>query len=317
MAKTNFYLRDKNAQYETSIFLTVYYNKERVKLSTSESINPEFWNEKDQRPRSTKKFPTHPEFKTRLDNLENMVNDILRTYKNDNEGKLPPPDTLKELWNDVNAPKKETKPVYNFFSYLDKFIDDAPSRIVEKSGKPFTYNTIKGYTSLKNVLIEFKNHNRKYRKLDFKDFDLDFYFDFQKFLTEQKTMAVNTIGARIKNLKSVLNHATEHDINTYTDFKKKRFRVLKEKTDAIYLTLADLKDIERIDLTNQSHLDRVRDLFLIACWTGVRFSDLKQIRQERIAKDEHGEFIEITNEKTGNDVSIPILPTVRRIIYFV
>jgi integrase len=314
MAKTNFYLRDKNAQSETSIFLTVYYNKARVKLSTSESINPEFWNEKDQRPRSTKKFPTHPEFKTRLDNLENLVNDILRTYKNDNEGKLPTPDTLKEIWNSLNAPKKEPKPVYNFFSYFDKFIEDLPSRIVEKSGKPFSYHTIKGYTSLKNVLIEFKNHNRKYRKLDFKDFDLDFYFDFQKFLTEQKTMAVNTIGARIKNLKSVLNHATEHDINTYTDFRKKRFRVLKEKTDAIYLTLEDLKDIERIDLTNQLHLDRVRDLFLIACWTGVRFSDLKQIRQERIQKDEHGEFIEMTNEKTGNDVSIPILPTVRRII---
>lgn len=314
MAKTNFYLRDKNAQSETSIFLTVYYSKERVKLSTSESINPEFWNEKDQRPRSTKKFPTHPEFKTRLDNLENLVNDILRTYKNDNEGKLPTPDTLKEIWNSLNAPKKEPKPVYNFFSYFDKFIEDLPSRIVEKSGKPFSYHTIKGYTSLKNVLIEFKNHNRKYRKLDFKDFDLDFYFDFQKFLTEQKTMAVNTIGARIKNLKSVLNHATEHDINTYTDFRKKRFRVLKEKTDAIYLTLEDLKDIERIDLTNQLHLDRVRDLFLIACWTGVRFSDLKQIRQERIQKDEHGEFIEMTNEKTGNDVSIPILPTVRRII---
>jgi integrase len=127
-------------------------------------------------------------------------------------------------------------------------------------------------------------------------------------------MAVNTVGARIKNLKSVLNHATEHDVNTYTDFRKKRFRVIKEKTDAIYLTLEDLKDIERIDLTNQLHLDRVRDLFLIACWTGVRFSDLKQIRQERIQKDEHGEFIEMTNEKTGNDVSIPILPTVRRII---
>lgn len=314
MAKINFYLRDKNALSETPIILTVYYNKERVKLSTKESINPEFWNEKDQRPRKTTKFPTHPEFKTRLDNLVNLVNNILRTYQNDNEGKLPTPDTLKEIWNGINAPKKETKQVYNFFAYLDKFIEDAKSRIVEKTGKPFTYNTIKGYTSLKNVLIEFKNHNRKYRKLDFKDFDLDFYFDFQKFLTEQKTMAVNTIGARIKNLKSVLNHAAEHDVNTYTDFRKKRFRVLKEQTDAIYLTLEDLKDIERIDLTNKPHLDRVRDLFLIGCWTGVRFSDLKQIRQERIEKDEHGEFIEITAQKTGNDVSIPILPTVRRII---
>jgi integrase len=314
MAKTNFYLRDKNAHSETPIFLTVYYNKERVKLSTSESINPEFWNDKDQRPRSTKKFPTHPEFKTRLDNLENLVNDILRTYKNDNEGKLPPPETLKEIWNDANSPKKETKQSFNFFSYMDKFIEDAKSRIVEKTGKPFTHNTIKGYTSLKNVLIEFKNHNRKYRKLDFKDFDLDFYFDFQKFLTEQKVMAVNTIGSRIKNLKSVLNHATEHDVNTYTDFRKKRFKVLKEQTDSIYLTLEDLKDIESIDLSATPHLDRVRDLFLIGCWTGVRFSDLKQIRQERIEKDEHGEFIEITAQKTGNNVSIPILPTVRRII---
>ena len=111
-----------------------------------------------------------------------------------------------------------------------------------------------------------------------------------------------------------MNHATEHDVNTYTDFRKKRLGVLKEQTDAIYLTLEDLKDIELTDLTNKPHLDRVRDLFLIGCWTGVRFSDLKQIRQEGIEKDEHGEFIEIRTQKTGNDVSIPILPTVRRII---
>ena len=176
MAKINFYLRDKNAQSETPIILTVFYNKQRVKLSTKESINPEFWNDKDQRPRSTKKFPTYPEFKTRLDKLEDLVNDILRTYQNDNDGKLPPPETLKEIWNDINTPKKETKQTLDFFAYLDKFIEDAKSRIVEKTGKPFTYNTIKGYTTLKNVLIEFKNHNRKYKKLDFKDFDLDFLF---------------------------------------------------------------------------------------------------------------------------------------------
>ncbi|MCU0467905.1 MAG: site-specific integrase [Arcicella sp.] len=313
MAKINFYLRVKNATSATPIILTVSYNKERVKLATGESIDPQFWNDTDQRPRQTKKFPTHPEFRTRLDNLENKVKDILRTYQNDNEGKFPTSETLKDLWSNSNAPKPTAKPL-TFFEYLDKFIKDAPTRIVERSGKPFTYNTIKGYISLKNSLIEFSQKNKKYKKLDFNQFDLEFYLDFQKFLNEDKKLAVNTIGSRIKNLKSVLNNATEHDVNTFMDFKKKRFKVIKEETDAIYLTLQDLKDIEEIDLSHIPKLDRVRDLFLIACWTGVRFSDLKQIRPERIETDEHGEFIEVRMKKTGNDVSIPILPTVRRIM---
>ena len=314
MAKINFYLRDINATSATPIFLTVFYNKQRVKLSTNESIEPKYWNEETKRPRVTKQFPTHPEFKTRLDNLENMVNNILRTYQNDNAGKLPTPETLKDLWTNINAPKKPTAKPLTFFEYLDKFINDAPTRIVEKSGKPFTYNTIKGYTSLKNSLIEFTQKYRKYKKLDFQHFDLDFYLDFQKFLNEDKKLAVNTIGSRIKNLKSVLNNATEHDVNTFMDFKKKRFKVIKEDTDSIYLTLQDLKDIEEVDLSADPKLERVRDLFLIGCWTGVRFSDLNQIRPERIEKDEDGEFIEVRMQKTGNDISIPILPTVRRVM---
>lgn len=313
MAKINFYLRDKNATSATPIILTVWYNQQRVKFATGESIEPQFWNDIDQRPRQTKKFPTHPEFRTRLDNLENTVKDILRTYQNDNDGKFPTPETLKDLWSNLNAPKSTVK-ILTFFEYLDKFIKDAPTRIVEKSGKPFTYNTIKGYTSLKNSLIEFTQKYRKYKKLDFHDFDLDFYLDFQKFLNEDKKLAVNTIGSRIKNLKSVLNNATEHDVNTFMDFRKKRFKVIKEETDSIYLTLQDLIDIEEVDLSSIPKLDRVRDLFLIACWTGVRFSDLRQIRPERIETDGDGEFIEVRMKKTGNDVSIPILPTVRRVM---
>ena len=94
------------------------------------------------------------------------------------------------------------------------------------------------------------NQNRKYKKLDFKDIDLDFYLDFQKFLSDKKQMAVNTIGSRIKNLKAILNHATEYGANDKLDFKKKRFKILKEETDAIYLTVNELNILESLELTH-------------------------------------------------------------------
>ena len=188
------------------------------------------------------------------------------------------------------------------------------SAISDQTDKPLSYHTIKGYRSLYNVLKEFSNQNRKYKKLDFKDIDLDFYLDFQKFLSDKKQMAVNTIGSRIKNLKAILNHATEYGVNNKLDFKKKRFKILKEETDAIYLTVNELNILESLELNHNSKLDRVRDLFLVGCWTGLRFADFSKIKSENIDKDEHGEFIEVQTQKTGKTVVVPILPTVQRIV---
>lgn len=315
MATINFYLRDDKVTQKTPIILTVSYDGKRVKLPTWESILPTNWNKETQRPKRVKSFPEHPEFKTRLDSLETKVNKILLKFQTENEEKLPTPETLKEIWKKENNKEKveEVKPL-NFSEYFDKFIKDLSTRVSEKSGKPFSKGTIKTYVSLKNVLAEFIKQDSRYKKLDFKDFDIEFYDDFKQFLTEKKLMAVNTVGARIKNLKAVLNHAYENEVNTYLNFKKKRFKVTKEQTDAIYLSVEELNIIEQLDLSSKPHLDRVRDIFLIGCWTGVRFSDLKQIRPETIKSDSQGLFIEVIAQKTGNPVVIPILPVVQRIL---
>jgi integrase len=76
----------------------------------------------------------------------------------------------------------------------------------------------------------------------------------------------------------------------------------------------ELNILESLELTHNSKLDRVRDLFLVGCWTGLRFADFSNFKSENIEKDEHGEFIEVETQKTGKTVVVPILPTVQRIV---
>lgn len=107
-----------------------------------------------------------------------------------------------------------------------------------------------------------------------------------------------------------MNDATERGVNTNLSFKSKRFVTVREKSDSIYLKENEIKEIESLDLTNDTKLEKVRDLFLIGCYTGLRYSDYSILKPEQM-KDG---FIETTQIKTGEPVVIPIHPTVKRII---
>jgi integrase len=107
-----------------------------------------------------------------------------------------------------------------------------------------------------------------------------------------------------------MNDATERGLNINHSFKSKRFVTVREKTDNIYLTTNEIKEIEGLDLTNNPRLEKVRDLFLIGCHTGLRYSDYSILKPENIIDG----FIETTQIKTGEPVVIPIHNTVYKII---
>ena len=321
MAKTNFYLRNKNATSATPIFLTVFYNKERVKLSTNESIEPEYWNEKTQRPRVTKQYPTHPEFKTRLDNLVVKVNDLLRTYQNDNDDNLPTTTALRDMWNELLNPTlhEETAPEpiqrqKTLIEFMEWFVDDAKKRINDRTGKTLADATIIVYNQILNKVKDFVKTNPKYRNLDFDGIDGGFYTDFTDFLTKKKQLSINTVGKVIRTFKVFLNNATEEGVNTNLYFKRKNFKAVQENTTATYLNNNELETLHRFDLSATPHLDRARDLFLVGCWTGLRFSDFSQIRPENITDKEDGKYITIETQKTGELVEVPLHDTVLEIM---
>jgi integrase len=189
-------------------------------------------------------------------------------------------------------------------NFYQDFIDmtAAGGRLNSKGGviRP---DAAKYYRRALKILKEYKQN------LDYDDITLEFYNDFISHLNS-KGFSVNTVGDNIKKLKAVMAAAMELGYHKNNAFQGRYFNKPSEEADNIYLSMKELKEIESLDLNGTPHLDRVRDLFLIGCYTGLRFSDFSRLTPKNIADG----FIEIEQSKTGGKVVIPVHSVIKKII---
>ena len=259
---------------------------------TGLQTDPRYWNPEKECVINTRKVDYVNEVNTKLRELKNHVEGLLTAHTATFEK-----DWLSNTIDRYNNPERyETRPA-TLFEFIRKYTDNAPVSRLVKNNYDVTLELLKTFSQ------------KQKRNIDFNDITLEFYFDFLKFL-EEKNYAKNTIGKHIKNVKVFLNAATETGLNTNLQYKSKKFKVLTEEADTIYLTEAELQRIYELDLSDKPHLDRVRDLFIIGAWTGLRFSDWHKVTQKNI----DGDFLTLTQEKTKDPVVIPLHPTVKAII---
>lgn len=76
--------------------------------------------------------------------------------------------------------------------------------------------------------------------------------------------------------------------------KKKSFSKPEEETENIYLNESELTAIYNLDKLSKQ-LEKVRDMFLIVCYTGLRYSDLIRLTKDNITSDN---TIKIKTQKT-------------------
>lgn len=214
----------------------------------------------------------------------------------------------------------------SLFSFIRSFIDKSETKPNPKTGRPVSYKMrreyevtfkyLKDYAAEKNIII------------DFKDIDLNFYDGFVQYLQNVppdkqavssetdpdqpagKKLAVNTIGKKIQTLKIFLNAAKEEGKNTYEAYRSKKFVVMAEESETIYLNEEELTKIYEHDFSKDPINEQIRDLFLIGCWTGCRFSDYSQIIPENVSEG----MIHMKQYKTGKKVLIPLHPIVTAIL---
>ncbi|GAA4968085.1 site-specific integrase [Algibacter aquimarinus] len=299
MAKAKFILKEPNTKIDTLIYLVYNYQYKRFKYSTGERINPKFWNKSSQRVKASKQFPEYPEFNSRLDKIENGINNAFRKLLNDGiqpNNKLLKEELENELSDNLVKAKKTT-----FFEFIEDYIEE--SKLNKTNG------TIKVYNTTFKYLKEYKN---RYKPIDFETISLEFYNHYLGFLKLEHNLSNNTVGKHIKTIKSFLNEATERGLNNNLEFRNKKFKTLREEADTVYLSIEELNKIEKIDLKASPRLEKVRDLFLVGCYTGLRFSDFTQIQPENIVSN--NTVIKVRTKKTGQRVSIPLHKTVRTIL---
>jgi integrase len=121
---------------------------------------------------------------------------------------------------------------------------------------------------------------------------------------------VNSMGKYIKYVKSIMKTSHAEGMHDNKAYIHPKFKILEEEANTVYLDVDDLNLLESLNLTGYPGLDRTRDLFLVASWTGLRYSDLQKLAIGHI----HGDNIVIRTQKTDREVVIPVFPIVRDIL---
>ena len=283
----------------------LFSNGRKLKTTaiSRQQINPNFWNNDKGEVRQVAAFKDKMEFQRRLDDLRYF---ILQEFNSASDQSMINNDWLNKIIDKFYNPDKYLEKGMTLFGFIRNFIENAEKRINPHTGNVVCYKVIREY----NVTFEYlKKYAKLYGEPDFDDIDLDFYNNFI-YILRKEGLKTNTIGHKFTTLKTFLNDATEKGVNKKLLFKSKNFKTLSEEVDNIYLTEDEIKILYSFDFSNNQRLEKVRDLFVVECWTGLRFSDINKINLDKIDND----MIYIRQNKTGKNAIIPIHPIVKEIL---
>ncbi|WP_333620925.1 hypothetical protein [Sphingobacterium multivorum] len=287
-----------------------------------------------------KQFPKNNVANTKisrnLTNVKNKISDLFIERCNE-LGRFPDAQEAKELQVHINsilknkAPKaavevkKEDVKTNNLLVYIYDYIKGANSNPATRllKGQPYKKRSIQSFLNTLNILIEYKGGEpitfkqmqdpetvKQLPMLSFDEITLAFYDKFRDYLGALG-LGVSYFGSQIKYIKKFMSESLLEGFHSVVDWKDKRFAKQSAPAESDALTVDQLKNLADYDFSDTLVLDNARDLFLVGCWTGLRFSDYS-----RLNTHDHvdGDFIDILTKKTAEQVVIPILKELRKIM---
>ena len=299
--KLTFKKRSSSRSNQHPIYIEVSFNRqERLFVSTNIKIEEKYWNTQK---RSISKSIGKDEYQNihnRLNVIKNKIDGIITKFEANNQSL--DPDQLK-----IELDKSDKSiAVRSFFDHLEEFVEF-------KKGKVKT-SSITDYNALKRHLIQFQKHRNA--KLRIENLNSDkFYYSFHDFLTyhtltAQKTkgLSKNSVGKQIKNLKVFINHLIQFELIPFRNLKN--WKAEQVDVDSIALNEEELDAMYQLDLSKDAQLEKIRDVFILGCETGLRFSDFSSIKKENI----NGNHIALFISKTSKRKIVPISPRVKELL---
>ena len=287
---------------KNQIYLTFYFDNKRVRISTKQELTPNLWNEDTQRAKQTLKNPNHAQINQTLNEMENKIVEVFDKFIAD-YGRKPNPDELKNIFNNEyfeQIPQFTTKKPKSLLETFDEYIE---TKRVENPE-----STVRKYMQTKDNLMEFGKIYKQ--EIQFENITMGFRNKYVHFLQETKGYAPSTVHRKLKFFKTILIYALDNGYIQSLNINLKKFLTKDQQSDKIALSGDELRELENLDLSKTPRLERVRDRFLIGCYTGFRFSDFNRLDKSHI-KD--GKYITIQQKKTKNPVTIPFFDNVRQV----
>jgi site-specific recombinase XerD len=259
--------------------------RKRKYFSTGINIKPEIWDNKKKRikPAAQNAMQLNKQITDLVQRLENYAIERRHTGK---------PVTLDYICDCMQG-----KDIRNFTDFV---------RCELANDKTNARTTLVNKRTTFRVLLEFAKESRNRTEILFEEINYSFLKDFENYLII-KGLGTNTIGKYFKHVRGWQNAAINKDYFELNKYAFRKFHAPTKATTREYLTPADITRLENLEFSKQNaHLQKIRDMFLFACYTGLRFSDVSALSKDCIKERADGLHIEMKMQKTDEPINLPI-----------
>jgi integrase/recombinase XerD len=276
MPKISYFLRSNNDNAKTHVvYCRVTFNGSKAEFSLKEKVLKKDWSQATQR---LKKNTAQKQY---LDHLQTWIEYNLKTLSLSKKTML-----ANELISMLQQPK-------------EPLLSDVLKKYIAKQKTSMRSGTLRNYDVKYSNFLAFEKHQKT--KFTINTFTLIRAKEFISWF-QQKAQTANkdTANRHILFFRAALIQ------ESFLDCPLIGFRGEKDthKTPT-FLTMQDLECIRNMSF-NSSMLERIRDLFLFQCFTGLSYCDL--FAAWEIKDIEAGKMIVGKRGKNGNLYSVPLMP---------
>lgn len=159
--------------------------------------------------------------------------------------------------------------------------------------------TIRKLKQVEGHLVEYSP------KIDFEDFTEDFYNDYFLGHLVDIPLCDNTIDKHVAEIKKICNYAAKRfkHISIPTDYLD--FKRIYQNPFRLSLSWEEVKKIEAYN-SMRPELALAQDMFLISCYTGLRWQNVSQIKSHNIIEKNGRPYYRGVTMKNGRHLEFPL-----------
>lgn len=298
--KILFYLRSNHVNKDgtSAIIVRVSIDGERQDWSTKLACEPERWDGKAGKAtgRSSKSFEINNRLQDIQTILTNHFYDIQRRHG------FVTAEMVRNAYMGITQREESLLKLY------EQHLEDTKKLVGLSKADP----TYRKYERMYRRVVEFMKKKYNITDIPLREIKYQFIVDLEFFLRTEYGYSQNTTYKCMKFFKQVINKAIRAGLITVDPFNG--YKISVQRVDRGFLSEDDLKKMMEKEFASK-RLEQVRDIFVFACFSGLAYIDLANLRVDNIQKMFDGRLWIVTHrQKTNTKVTVPLLPPAIKIL---
>lgn len=298
--KVLFYLRGNHVNKDgtSAIMIRITVDGEMEQLSSKLYVDPKLWDTRAGRAigRSAKIL----ELNSRLNDIQVILKD--HYYDIQRRHGYVTAEMVRNAYMGITQREESLLKLY------EQHLEDTKKLVGLSKADP----TYRKYERMYRRVVEFMKKKYNITDIPLREIRYQFIVDLEFFLRTEYKYSQNTTYKCMKFFKQVINKAIRAGLITVDPFNG--YKISIERVDRGFLSEDDLTKMMSKTFVSK-RLEQVRDIFIFACFTGLAYIDLANLRVDNIQKMFDGRLWIVTHrQKTNTKVTVPLLPPAIKIL---